>query len=218
MKLMKISVLSLIIMAARPLIADPAATSTPLPTAAGSDYEITIDGVVTDLTLDQDLHYKTQDGKDITIRVHRKDIGTYKDSMVTFKHPGDLSVSKSDSGSGVEQLVMLTGNGSTLIVQEYAELDTTNIVDFLLDQVDQDDVKAGWHSAKSDITRTLSDGHMLKGEKAILTLGNQKVTVIGLAYSKDSKGIVVVTRLDKDYADVDGKILEDIMKSMSILY
>jgi hypothetical protein len=183
-----------------------------------SDYQITINGTQMDLNLDQDITYNTAGGDVITIRVHRKDAATYKDKYVTFTYPTNLSVAKSAVQTGVDQLLMATANGTVVMVQEYDEMDPTQLVDLLLNSVVSDDIKEGWHQHRTEVSKKLADGHVLTGKQDVLTYGEEKSTVEVLAYDNEDRGVAIVTQISGDNVAEDGKVLSDFWQALALHY
>jgi hypothetical protein len=186
------------------------------PSQTPSDYQITIDGKQYDLDLDKDSTFTTASGATITVKVHKKEVQTYHDDFVTFQHASAQSVNKAHLGDGLDQVSMVSGVGTALMVQEYANFDSTAMVDLLMNQLTKQDVQTGYQNTETDVSRTLSDGTLLKGKESLLTYGNEQTSIVVLAYNEKDHGVAVVAQVDKDNAATDKVMIDSFWNTLTI--
>src|SRR4030095_10892074 len=64
-------------------------------------------------------------GRKLNFTVRLKDTLSYIDELYTFLYPKDFKVTKSKIGEGIEQIMLMTAEGSGVLIQKYSTLEPT---------------------------------------------------------------------------------------------
>lgn len=165
----------------------------------GKDYEINLDGSVV---------AKTKEGKDITIGLKRKEFSTFTKDGVSFEHRSDLSVAATDIEKDIHQYLTASALGTLIIIQQYDNLNPATLTELMLKQLSADDLATGYTMDKSDFSRTLADGTVMKGLRANLKHKNDDVDLQVVAVDSGDGGIIAMTRLNHDMGAAEEPIIE----------
>ena len=165
----------------------------------GKDYEIGLDGSVV---------AKTKEGKGITISLKRKEFSTFTKDVVSFEHRSDLSVAATDIDRDIHQYLTASALGTLIIIQQYDNLNPATLTELMLKQLSADDLATGYTMDKSDFSRTLADGTVMKGLRANLKHKNDDVDLQVVAVDSGDGGIIAMTRLNHDMGADEEPIIE----------
>jgi hypothetical protein len=165
----------------------------------GTDYEIGLDGSVV---------VKNKEGKDITIGLKRKEFSTFTKDVVSFEHRSDLSVAATDIERDIHQYLTASALGTLIIIQKYDTLNPASLTELMLKQLSADDLATGYTMDKSDFSRTLADGTVLKGLRANLKHKNDDVDLQVLATDSGDDGVIAITRINRDMGAAEEPIIE----------
>jgi hypothetical protein len=178
------------------------------------NYQLTIDGKTYDFNLGQTLTITKQDGTQSKITVKRKKYTQIKTLKATFQVPGNLSAATSGPEDGVTQTVVLTANGTMVMVQAYSDMDPTGLVSLMLKELTKESVEYGYKMTKKEITRKLADGTEMKGLKATLTYRDETLYTTVLAKGTKDEGTIVVTQIYKADLKAEQPILDHFWKTL----
>jgi hypothetical protein len=165
----------------------------------GTDYEIGLDGSVV---------AKTKEGKDITIGLKRKEFSTFTKDVVSFEHRSDLSVAATDIERDIHQYLTASALGTLIIIQQYDTLNPSSLTELMLKQLSADDLATGYTMDKSDFSRTLADGTVMKGLRANLKHKNDDVDLQVLATDSGDGGVIAMTRINHDMGAAEAPIID----------
>ena len=177
---------------------------------AQKNYQIEINGETMDISLDENFE-ATFENKTLNIKVSLKDTLTYSDDYLSFNYPKDYKISKTKIDEGIEQLVLMTGEGSGFIIQEYGTMNPTMLNELMLNEVTKESVNYGFELKREDYIKSLNNGLELKINRAYLTYKDEvniyEITSIGL---KD-EGVLLMSMEMNDKDNSDGKQLIDMV-------
>lgn len=177
---------------------------------AQKNYQIEINGEAMDISLDENFE-ATFENKTLNIKVSQKDTLTYSDDYLSFNYPKDYKISKTKIDEGIEQLVLMTGEGSGFIIQEYGTMNPTMLNELMLNEVTKESVNYGFELKREDYIKSLNNGLELKINRAYLTYKDEvniyEITSIGL---KD-EGVLLMSMEMNDKDNSDGKQLIDMV-------
>ena len=173
----------------------------------GKDYEIGLDGSVV---------AKTKEGKDITIGLKRKEFSTFTKDVVSFEHRSDLSVATTDIERDIHQYLTASALGTLIIIQQYDTLNPASLTELMLKQLSADDLATGYTMNKSDFSRTLADGTVMKGLRANLKHKNDDVDLQVLATDSGDGGIIAMTRINHDMGAAEEPIIERFWSTLKL--
>lgn len=184
--------------------------------AIAGDYTLTIDGRPYDVDLGKQTVVTLSDGQGIRVTLDKKAIATFKTSGFTFSYPSSLSPSRTDLGDGVHQTMIASPIGTTIMIQEYAGMDPTDLVDMILKELTKEEVHYGYEIAKSPARKTLSDGSILTGKLAVSNYKDTEYTRHVLSHSTRDAGIMVVTQIEKAAPREDRELIDMFWKTLKI--
>ncbi len=173
----------------------------------GKDYEIGLDGSVV---------AKTKEGTDITIGLKRKEFSTFTKDVVSFEHRSDLSVATTDIERDIHQYLTASALGTLIIIQQYDTLNPASLTELMLKQLSADDLATGYTMNKSDFSRTLADGTVMKGLRANLKHKNDDVDLQVLATDSGDGGIIAMTRINHDMGAAEEPIIERFWSTLKL--
>jgi hypothetical protein len=176
---------------------------------AGNDYrnyELSIDGKIYDLNLNETIQVKDKAGKAATVVLRKKPYAEYSDELVSFQHASELSVSSQDLGDGIKQLMSATATGTLIMIQEYSTMDPSMLVPMMLNELTKKSVDYGYSMTQEKVTRTLKSGITLKGLKATLKYKGDESCWEVLSFGKKDAGVLVITQIDKEFIKTDEAI------------
>jgi len=183
---------------------------------AKGNYQITVDGLKSDIELGKGIVVKTRRGENIHIRVDKKKIATFQGKFVSFGHKSDMTVSSTDMDNGIRQILSITGLGTIILVQEHSKVNPAKILDLCLQGLVKDELEKGFRMTKKKYRKVLSDGTKLDGYKATLKRGKETKNCIVLVKGKRHRGVVIATSIDKDKIRGDRDVLELFWKTLKI--
>jgi hypothetical protein len=180
------------------------------------NYEITINGKTYDVSLGREYQAQLDSGKTVTFKIDKKAIMIYRDDFISFRHKNDLTISAKNIGSGIRQTMTNTAVGTLILFQEYSSMNPSSLVNLMLQELTKEQVSYGYKIQKNATSKTLKDGTTLKGKKAVLTYGNEEEHWTILAYGKRDRGLLVITKIDKDNMVAEKDILDLMWNSLNI--
>ena len=97
------------------------------------NYVLTIEGKKHEVDVGKQTVIKLSDGKEIQVTLEKKAIGSFRGQSFSFDHPSDITPSRTVLGDGIDQTIITTPLGTLAIVQEYANMNPSALVDIMLD-------------------------------------------------------------------------------------
>jgi hypothetical protein len=177
------------------------------------NYVLTVDGKEVGIDLGENIDVEISGGQKVKIALRRAEQVTFRGAMLSFAHRGDLSVSSSAIDKDITQHLLASANGTVIIVQEYAGLDPTSLVELMLTSVAEESVAAGGKITKSPTARS-AGSREIKGLKAEVVNGSDKTHIETYALGGSGKGIVIITQISDDYRDIDQALLDGFWASL----
>ena len=179
------------------------------------NFVLTVDGKEVGIDIGDTIEVDTAGGQKIKLALRRAAEVTHRGGMLSFSHRGDLGVSNTDIDKDIRQHLLATANGTIIIVQEYAGLDPTSLLELMLTSVTEESVAAGGKMTKADAKRQ-AGGREIKGLKAELVNGSDKTHVEAYTLGATGKGLVIITQIADDYRDADQAVLDLFWKSLKL--
>lgn len=179
------------------------------------NYVLTVDGKEIGIDIGDRIEVEAASGQKVEVSLRRAEQVTFRGTMLSFAHRGDLSVSSSAIDKDITQHLLASANGTVIIVQEYAGLDPTSQVELMLTTVTEESVAAGGKLEKSEVARE-AGGRQIKGLKAEVVNGSDKTHVEAYALGSGGKGLVIITQIADDYRDVDQALLDKFWNTLAL--
>ncbi len=174
------------------------------------DYKIHINDTVINVSLNSNYELMIG-GKKIKFSLLVNDTLSYNDDLYQFKYPKDFKISKTKISEGAEQLILISGEGSGIILQKYSNLNPTKLNEVMLDEMIKESLNYGYELKRADYKRTLASGQTIDVIKAVLKykddIGIYEVASIG----KKDEGILIVTMLLDDKKTDQGRKIIDLL-------
>lgn len=174
------------------------------------NYQIEINGKLTDIELNKNYELKVKN-KTLSVKVSLKDTLTYNDKYVSFKYPDKYKITSTKVDEGIEQLVLITAEGSGFIIQEYMTMSPITMNELMINEVTKESINYGFVMKREDYDRTLNSGIKLKVNRAVLTYKDE-VNIYEIAtFGKKDEGILIMTMEMDDKGNSKGKQLIDMV-------
>jgi len=175
-----------------------------------SDYEIYVNDTLFDLNLDTEYQVSINDEL-VTLRVMAKDTLQYDGILYSFKYSKDYKVSKTAIQDGIQQIMIMTAEGSGILIQEYTNLNPTMLNEMMLNEVTKESLNYGFKLSRKDYKRELISGQKIEVGKAVLKYKDEtniyEVASIG---NKDEGILIMSIRMD-DVIGTEGQKIIDMM-------
>lgn len=181
---------------------------TPGTFAADHGYTIEIDGKRYQIELGKDYGHTTAGGDTIRYKVDRADVVRYRSDLLSFDHKSEYTPTRSEIGEGRFQTLLVSGQGNGVLIQEYATMNPSTLVDFMLREITKEDVEYGHQLKEYAYKKTLPGGQVLTGKRARLRYNGSETTYTVSAFGERDRGVLVVTMLHKDDEETEGHIID----------
>jgi len=174
------------------------------------DFIITLNGTPYPIALDKNYNFSVK-GQNVDVKIVQKDTLLYSDQLFSFQYPKGFKVSNTKLDAGIEQVSILTAEGSGLLVQRYETMNPSMLNELMLSEMTKESISYGYVATKSTFKKVLRSGEEIDVTKAILRYKDE-VNIYEIAsIGKKDAGILIVTiRMDEN-DDTQGKKLIDLM-------
>jgi hypothetical protein len=179
-----------------------------IPAWADGNYKLTINGTTIELDLDSEQNLTLPNGPQLKLKLERKATNIFTAKGVSFEHPGSLNVATSEISKNITQHLMASALGSLIIVQNYVDIDASQLVELMTGKMTENDVAGGATIDTKPFTRTLADGRLVKGTRSTLKSVGSEAIVEVLAIKQGQGGRMMITRIDPGIAPDEGAIIE----------
>jgi len=175
-----------------------------------NDYKIQINDTILEISLDKTYNIKL-DKKDIKFKIVAKDTLIYEDDLFSFKYCKDYRISQMTINEGIEQIMLITAEGSGILIQKYSTINPTMLNEIMISEVTKESLNYGFKMQREKYTRELASGQKLDVDNAILTYKDEtniyEVATIG---NKD-EGILIVTMIMNEKMSEQGRKIINLM-------
>jgi len=180
------------------------------------NYEISINGQTYDISLGRDYQIKSDSGEKLHFKVNKKAVMTYKNGYISFQHKSDLAISSTDLGNGIRQIMTNTAVGTLVLIQEYSTMNPTAMVNLMLQELTKEQINYGYKMQKETHSKALMDGTKLRGLRATLKYNEEEEYWTVSAYGKKDRGLLVITKIDKEYLNTEKNIIDLMWETLQI--
>src|SRR5690606_13759702 len=116
---------------------------------AQDDYVIEIGGQVMEIS--RDKKYEVPIGKNkVSCTVRLKDTLTYESEWYSFSYLKDFKISEYHIDEGINQILLMTGDGSGIIIQTYNTINPTMLNEMMLYEVTKESISYGYELTRDD--------------------------------------------------------------------
>lgn len=187
----------------------------PLHLFGQEDYTIEINNDEYQISLNKSYDFEV-DGKKISLLLKMNDILFYNDSIFSFNYAKEYKISKVVIDEGIEQIMILSAEGSGFAIQKYLSMNPTMLNEMIIREVTKESVSYGYEMKREDYIRELRTGEKLSVSKAVLTYNSDKSIYEVASYGKKDEGLIVMTIITNESMSQHGQKIIDLMwKSLS---
>jgi len=183
---------------------------------AQEDYVIRINDTTFKISLDK-KYALIMDGRKINFILSANDTLIYNDDLYSFLYSKDFRVSKTKVEGGIEQIMLMTAEGSGILIQKYPSLNPTTLNEIMLTEVIKESLSYGYELKRNDYNRTLSSGQKIQINKAVLKYKDDTNVYEVASIGKKDEGILIITMVMDQNNSKQGQKLIDLMWS-SLIY
>jgi hypothetical protein len=159
---------------------------------AQEDYKIRIND--SSLAVSPDKEYQiVVNGQKINLMLMLNDTLRFDNSQCSFQHLKEYKVAKTELGKGIEQAVLLTAEGSGILIQSYLTINPTNLNETMLKEITKESLSYGYEMKREDYERTLKSGQQVKVDRAVLTYRGQRNIYEVMTIGKKDQGVLIVS-------------------------
>ncbi len=174
------------------------------------DYIIQIGDKILEVKLDQQYEISVNKEK-INFTISAKDTLLYKDSNFSFNYSKEFKVSKMNVDLGIDQYVLMTAEGSGIIIQKYSSMNPTMLNEMMLNEVTKESVNYGFELKREDYERKLESGETIQIDKAVLTYKDETNTYEITSIGKKDEGIMIITMIMGENSGNQGENMINLM-------
>jgi hypothetical protein len=180
------------------------------------DYRIEINGEEFEIGLDKDYELNIEN-KLLKINVKQKDTLLYSDESFNFKFLKEYKVARTVIDGGIEQLMLMTAEGSGIIFQKHSTMNPTMLNELMINEVTKESVNYGFELIREDYERVLASGLKIKVDRAVLTY-NDEINIYEIASvgKKDSGLLIITMEMDDSENSLGKKLISLIWDTLEI--
>jgi hypothetical protein len=174
------------------------------------DYTIKIGDKVLEVKLDKQYKVEVK-SQTINFTISANDTLLFKDNVFSFNYPKEYKVSKMNVDLGIDQYMLMTAEGSGIIIQKYTSMNPTMMNEIVLNEVTKESVNYGFELKREDYERTLDSGDIINIDKAVLTYKDETNIYEITSMGKKDEGILVITMVMDITSNEQGEKIIDLM-------
>ena len=177
---------------------------------AQQDFVIEVNDTTLNIALNKNYNIVLK-GQKINFKVTSKDTLNYDDAFFSFLYHKDLKVSRTELKTGIEQITIVTAEGSGILIQKFSTFDPGQLKDLLLSEVTKESISYGYEAKRFDYRRILGSGENIAVMKSVLRY-KDAVSIYELAsFSKKDAGLIIMTIRRDENDNTAGKKVIDLM-------
>lgn len=186
-----------------------------LQVAGQDDYTVHINDTALKISLDKKYDI-TVNGNKLVLFLSANDILNYNDGYVSFSYPKGLNVSKTMLKGGIEQIVIMSAEGTGLLIQEYANLDPSGLNEMMLKEISKESINYGFNLKREDYKLKVNSGQEVDVNKAVLKYKDDTNIYEVISFGKKDSGVLLMTiKMDDSRNSAGQKLIELMWKTLS---
>lgn len=178
--------------------------------SAQEDFIIEVNGKTFEIEPERE-YTLSLDGKPLHFKMFLKDTLTFKNGSYSFKYPKDYKVSRLDLEEGIEQVMIMTAEGSGLLIQKYSTINPSMLNEMMLSEVTKESINYGFQMEREAYSRELNSGQTLNISRATLTYKDETNIYEIASIGKKDEGILIMTMIMDNTMSTQGQKLIDMM-------
>lgn len=179
---------------------------------AQETFTLYLNGEAHEIELNE--NYTKKIGKEeIEFQLKAKDTLYYEDELMKFAYLRLNPISKVELDETIDQIMIMTAEGTGVIVQKYLSINPIFLNEMMLNEVTKESLNYGFDLKRDEYQKTLKSGQTLTVQNATLTYKDEvniyEVATIG----GNDQGIMVMTIAMDNNPDIIGKQLINLLWS-----
>lgn len=180
------------------------------------DYLIQLNDTLIEVALDKEYKLRIN-GEDLSFIIKAKDTLMYNTNLYSFKYLRDYMVTKVKIDEGIEQIMLITAEGSGIIIQEYSTINPTTLNEMMISEMTKESISYGFEMKTDDYSRELKSGHKLDVDKAVLKYKDETNIIEVASIGNKDEGIMIITMIMDVNFSQQGRGIIDLMWN-SLIY
>lgn len=177
---------------------------------AQNDFSLTIDGKTIELGTDKPGTINIG-GKNYPVTLKQKDTLTFVNSLYTFNYPKEFKVNKKELGNDIDQVMLMTAEGSGVLIQQYKTMSPTALNELMLSELTKESISYGYTMERKDYDRTLASGQKVRVCRAELTYKDDKNIYEIATWGGKDEGILMMSMVMDEELGSQGRRIIDLM-------
>lgn len=178
------------------------------------DYKLQINDTVFDISVDSDYTIDVK-GREVRLRLIAKDTLIYSNDMYSFKYYKDHRVSHMKIDEGIEQIMLITVEGSGVLIQKFSMFNPTMLNEMMISEVTKESLSYGYEMQREEYKRKLKSGQEIRVDRAILKYKDETNIYEVATIGKKDEGILIMTMvMDEKLSEQGGKIIDLMWNSL----
>lgn len=175
---------------------------------AQDDLLLHIDGKTIEISSDQEYDLPIN-GKMVKVKVSTKDTLLFDTDLFSFLYSKDYKVSSMKLAEGIEQVAIMTAEGSGLLIQKYSAMNPSMLNELMLNEVTKESINYGFEMKRENYSRKLISGQEIEISKAILTYKDETNIYEVASLGRKDEGILIMTMImDENYSEQGRKLID----------
>jgi hypothetical protein len=183
---------------------------------ASPDYTLTFDGVEYPLALGVETKIKLKSGAELPVTLNKKAIGLFATGDLSFEYPGQYTVASSVVDLGITQHTVITALGTVILVQNYADGLPAGLLNAMFEEMVDEPKAMGLPIERSNISRAISNGGILKGVRAAYKGADDDVKIDIATATSGGIGFLILTMNDQTTSPEEADMIEKFWKSVAL--
>lgn len=177
---------------------------------AQNDFSLTIDGKTIELGTDKPGTINLG-GKNYSLILKQKDTLTFVNSLYTFNYLKEFKVNKKELGNDIDQVMLMTAEGSGVLIQQYKTMSPTALNELMLSELTKESISYGYTMERKDYDRTLASGQKVRVCRAELTYKDDKNIYEIATWGGKDEGILMMSMVMDEELGSQGRRIIDLM-------
>jgi len=183
-------------------------------------YELTIDGQILEVEAEKTYTVQLSSGETVEVSVRPKPVNIYDDEFLTFSYSPEHTPSKTEIHDKLDHVQLVTQLGTYYLIQQhsaYDEMDVNRLVQVVLKKINAKETARGYTVNQMPFSIAIEDSVVLQGVKAdVSSVNDSGFECVVVTHGEGSKGVVVVTRIQKAFQSSEQGILDMLWETLKI--
>lgn len=175
---------------------------------AQNDFSLTIDGKTIQLSTEKP-EIMIIGGNAYSVSLKQKDTLTFVNTLYSFNYPKEFKVNKKELGNDIDQVMLMTAEGSGVLVQQYKTMSPTSLNELMLTELTKESISYGYTMERKDYDKTLASGQKVRVCRAELSYKEDKNIYEIATWGAKDEGILIMSMImDEELGSQGRKIIE----------